>query len=75
MVSFISAYMSELRTMEADFTKHSMRGIHEHEEINPNAPILFLSPLSQGCHTPGNSWKLLEFQHPPGNSWKLLEFS
>ena len=38
--------MSELRTMETDFTKHSMRGIHEDEEINPNAPILPPSPLS-----------------------------
>ena len=38
--------MSELRTMEADFTKHSMPGIYEDEEINPNAPISPLSPLS-----------------------------
>ena len=35
--------MSELRTMEAEFTQHSMHGIHEDEEINQNAPI---SPLS-----------------------------
>ena len=28
----------------------------------------------QGCHPPGNSWKLLEILDLPGNSWYLLYF-
>ena len=30
--------------------------------------------FSQGCHNPGKSWKVLEFENDPGKSWKVLEF-
>ena len=44
--------------------------------FNSSASIYFSSRNIQfhGDHTPGNSWKVLEFNFCPGNTWKVPKF-